>query len=89
MIDVAAIEYEIKIAQLALGRAQSALKDSNWIEEDGRRYKLHPSRNCPRCGARLMFGDPARGIWHCSAIPKNAPDWMDHFAVSRLSEAQV
>ncbi len=61
----------------------------NYVYENGRPYRLHPTKICPICGARLMLGWPSGGHWHCSALPTKAPDWMEHYKASLVIQAKA
>lgn len=47
-------------------------------------FRLHPTKRCPQCGARLMLGSAIKGEWHCSAIEVKAKDFMAHYEASRF-----
>lgn len=50
--------------------------------EDGRRYPLHPTVMCPRCGSRLMLGNPQRDEWHCTNLSWEGDEFMEHYEAS-------
>ena len=56
---------------------------ASWAYEHGRRFRLHPTRCCLYCGARLMLGDPAHRTWHCSRVSEDKGEaFMRHFEAS-------